>query len=152
MTSPALGDHTAYRISGDPSDIDLDRVHAWLSTEAYWALGRPREVMERAVAGSVVWGALNAAGEQVGVARLVTDGATFGWLCDVFVSPEHRGRGLGSALVAAVVAETDALGLKRVLLATEDAHEVYARQGFAPLADPTMWMARRMPVDRPAIE
>ena len=152
MTSPALGDHTAYRISGDPSDIDLDRVHAWLSTEAYWALGRPREVTERAVAGSRVWGAFDRAGEQVGVARLVTDGATFGWLCDVFVAREHRGRGLGAALVAAVLAETEALGLKRVLLATEDAHEVYARHGFAALSDPTMWMARRPPVDRPAAD
>ncbi len=152
MTSPGSGDHTAYRISHDPAELDLDRIHEWLSTMAYWSIGRPREVTERAIAGSQVWAAFDAAGDHVGVARLVTDGATFGWLCDVFVAADHRGRGVGTALVAAVLAHADALGLKRVILATEDAHEVYIRQGFAALAHPTMWLQRGRPVDRPAVD
>lgn len=152
MTSPGSGDHTAYRISHDPAELDLDRIHEWLSTMAYWSIGRPREVTERAIAGSQVWAAFDAVGDHVGVARLVTDGATFGWLCDVFVAADHRGRGVGTALVAAVLAHADALGLKRVILATEDAHEVYIRQGFAALAHPTMWLQRGRPVDRPAVD
>jgi len=131
----------AYVLSKDPALVDRAQVHAWLSGDAYWALGRTREVMDRAVAGSELWGAY-AVGAQVAVLRVVTDGALFAWLCDVYVDPAHRGRGVGSALVAAAVADLEGRGVRRMLLATRDAHEVYAAHGFTPLADPGMWMER----------
>ena len=77
--------------------------------------------------------------------RVVTDRATFGWICDVFVVPEHRGRGAGKTLMDAVMAHPDMQGLRNILLATRDAHGLYARYGFAPLAEPARWMAIRRP-------
>ncbi|MEU2588469.1 GNAT family N-acetyltransferase [Streptomyces avermitilis] len=131
-----------YELSTDPARIDLDRVHRWLSADAYWAIGRPREKQERAVAGSLNFGVYApASGEQVAYARVVTDRATFAWLCDVYVDPSVRGRGIGTALVGGVRAHLEPLGLRRVLLATEDAHGVYAKLGFKPLDTPDHWMA-----------
>ncbi|MDT0382625.1 GNAT family N-acetyltransferase [Streptomyces sp. DSM 42041] len=145
------GGGAGYDISTDPDRLDLDRMHRWLSTDAYWALGRPRDTLERAVAGSVNFGAYatgSASGDapgQIGYARLITDGATFAWLCDVYVDRAARGRGVGSALVAAVRAHLEPYGLRRIALVTADAHEVYARHGFRQLADPGMWMAWEAP-------
>ncbi|MCU1431675.1 MAG: GCN5-related N-acetyltransferase [Actinotalea sp.] len=121
-----------YLLTRDPDRVDLDRVHRWLAVESYWATGRDRDVVERSVAGSMPWSVLHD-GEQVGFARVVTDGATFAWLCDVFVDEAHRGRGLGRWLVDSVVADLTDLGVVRVLLATRDAHEVYRRSGFVAL-------------------
>jgi GNAT superfamily N-acetyltransferase len=128
-------------ISTDADRLDLDLVHRWLSEDAYWALGRPRDVMERAVAGSLNFGAY-AEGRQVGYARVVTDRAVFAWLCDVYVDPTARGRGVGKALVAAVDAALTDFGVRRTLLATEDAHSLYAPFGFEPLTDPHRWLVR----------
>ncbi|MFF9037123.1 GNAT family N-acetyltransferase [Streptomyces sp. NPDC014892] len=131
-----------YEISDDPGRIDVERVHHWLSTDAYWALGRAREKQESAIRGSLNFGAYEVgSGEQVAYARVVTDRATFAWLCDVYVAPSARGNGLGTALVAAVREHLRAYGLRRVLLATHDAHGVYAKLGFEPLAKPDQWMA-----------
>ncbi|WP_028801556.1 GNAT family N-acetyltransferase [Streptomyces sp. 142MFCol3.1] len=131
-----------YEISADTARIDVDRVHRWLSADAYWALGRPREKQDRAIAGSLNFGGYEeASGEQVAYARVVTDEATFAWLCDVYVAPSARGRGLGTALVAAVRDHLGPLGLRRVLLATHDAHGVYEKLGFTPLDRPDQWMA-----------
>ncbi|MFE1437719.1 GNAT family N-acetyltransferase [Streptomyces sp. NPDC058739] len=131
-----------YEISTDPERIDAARVHHWLSTDAYWALGRPREKQDRAIAASLNLGVYDSAsGEQVAYARVVTDRVTFAWLCDVYVDPTARGKGIGTALAAAVRDELRPLGLRRVLLATHDAHDVYARAGFAPLERPDRWMA-----------
>jgi len=140
----AAGDATAaVEVSTDPARLDLDRVHDWLSTQAYWALGRERATTERALRNSVAFGAYDAGGGGLlGIARLVTDGATFGWLCDVFVDPASRGRGVGKALVAAVRAEAERLGLLRLLLITKDAHGLYAGEGFRPLPAPEKWMIR----------
>ncbi|MEV4613847.1 GNAT family N-acetyltransferase [Kitasatospora sp. NPDC049258] len=131
-----------YEISTDPARLDAALIHRWLSEDAYWALGRPREKQDRAIAHSLNFGVYDgASGAQVGYARLVTDRATFGWLCDVYIAPAARGRGLGTALAAAVRGHLDEYGLRRVLLATADAHEVYAKVGFEPLAKPEKWMA-----------
>ncbi|MFI9753799.1 GNAT family N-acetyltransferase [Streptomyces collinus] len=131
-----------YEISTDPARVDRERVHHWLSTDAYWALGRPREKQERAIEGSLNFGVYETvSGEQVAYARVITDRATFGWLCDVYVDPSVRGKGVGGALVAAVRDELRSYGVRRVLLATHDAHEVYARHGFAALERPGDWMA-----------
>ncbi|MCD0484388.1 GNAT family N-acetyltransferase [Streptacidiphilus sp. ASG 303] len=129
-----------YAIDTDPARIDVDAVHRWLSTDAYWALGRSRGTVERSVAASVNFGVFDASGAQCGYARVVTDLATFAWLCDVYVDRAHRGRGLGVALAAAVRDHLAPYGLRRVLLATGDAHGVYAQVGFRPLPDPHKWM------------
>ncbi len=134
---------TRYVFSADPDRIDADRVHRLLSQHAYWALGRTREVQDAALAGSRSYGVYDAVtGEQVACARVVTDGATFAWLCDVIVDPEARGNGVGVRLVEGVVADLEPLRLKRIMLVTEDAHELYRKVGFAELGDPERWMVR----------
>lgn len=131
-----------YEISADPARLDAARVHEWLSTDAYWALGRTRATQDAAITGSLNFGAYeSASGGQQAYARVVTDLATFAWLCDVYVAPAARGRGLGTALVRAVRDHLAPHGLRRILLATADAHGLYARQGFAPLREPEKWMA-----------
>ena len=114
-------------------------MHQWLSTQAYWALGRSRETVARSLAASTVLGAYDE-GRLVGLARAVTDDATFAWVCDVYVEVTHRGRGIGSALVRELVRRLREDGVYRVLLATRDAHEVYRRLGFTELAEPQRWM------------
>jgi GNAT superfamily N-acetyltransferase len=133
------GDAVEVRV--DPADLDLDRIHGWLSKEAYWALGRTRDVVERAAAGSVNLAAY-VGGELVGYARLVTDRATHAWVCDVFVAADHRDNGIGRALLVAADGLLASYGVGRAVLATHDAHDLYAGFGFAPLADPGHWMVR----------
>ncbi|MBC2903478.1 GNAT family N-acetyltransferase [Streptomyces cupreus] len=137
---PSLAE--GYEISSDPARIDAERVHRWLSTDAYWALERPREKQYRAIDGSLNFGVYEVlSGDQVAYARVVTDRATFAWLCDVYVDPSVRGKGLGTALVGAVREELRPYGIRRILLATHDAHGVYEKLGFAPLERPEQWMA-----------
>jgi len=132
-----------FRFSAAPNDIDRELVHRWLSEQAYWALGRPREVQEAAIEASRNYAVVDTVtGGQVAYARVVTDGATFAWLCDVFVTPDVRGQGVGIALIDGVIADLEPLGLRRVALATADAHGLYEKFGFAPLAQPERWMAR----------
>jgi GNAT superfamily N-acetyltransferase len=131
-----------YEISADPARLDVPRIHEWLSTDAYWALGRPLATQRAAIAASLNFGAYDSeTGDQHAYARVVTDLATFAWLCDVYVSPAARGRGLGTTLVGAVRDHLAPYGLRRILLATADAHGVYARLGFEPLSEPQKWMA-----------
>ncbi|MEU6027777.1 GNAT family N-acetyltransferase [Streptomyces tauricus] len=131
-----------YEISTDPARIDVGRVHRWLATDAYWAMDRPRERHERAMAGSLNFGVYETiSGDQVAYARVVTDGATFAWLCDVYVDRAARGKGLGTALVTAVRDHLRPMGLRRVVLATHDAHGVYEKLGFKVLDRPDRWMA-----------
>jgi GNAT superfamily N-acetyltransferase len=131
-----------YEISTDPSRLNTELIHRWLSQDAYWALGRSREKQDRAIANSLNFGVYRRMSDtQVGYARVVTDKTTFAWLCDVYVDPTARGKGLGTALAAAVRDHLASYSLRRVLLATADAHEVYAKVGFAPLAKPEKWMA-----------
>ncbi|MCX4745468.1 GNAT family N-acetyltransferase [Kitasatospora sp. NBC_01287] len=136
--------HTApegYQISTDPARLDAALVHRWLSEDAYWALGVSREQQDRAIANSLNFGLYRTStGAQLGYARVVTDLATFAWLCDVYIAPEARGLGLGTALAAATRDHLTPYGLRRVMLATADAHEVYAKVGFEPLAKPEKWM------------
>jgi predicted GNAT family acetyltransferase len=130
-----------YELSTDPARLDVDQLHEWLSVDAYWALGRSREAMETAIARSLNFGVYDTgSGALVGYARVITDRATFGWLCDVYIARPVRGEGLGTALTNAVCAYLEPFGLRRVLLATADAQEIYARAGFEPLANPGKWM------------
>ena len=134
-----------YTLSFDPSRIQLDRVHAWLRA-SYWSPDIRRDVVERALANSIVVGVyLAAAGGpnapvQVGVARAVTDRASFAWICDVYVDEAHRARGIARRMVRALLDHPDLLTLRRFLLATRDAHAVYGALGFNPLAQPDRWM------------
>ncbi|MGC4804821.1 GNAT family N-acetyltransferase [Micromonospora sp. DT233] len=128
-------------LSTDAARLDLDLVHHWLSTDAYWALGRDRDTLDRAFAGSLPFGVYRPGdGRQVAVARVVTDGATFAWLCDVYVDRAARGCGLGTWLAGAARDHLAELGVRRILLATADAHAVYAKVGFTPV-EPGTWMA-----------
>ena len=129
-----------YTISNDPARLDLEAIHAFLSN-CYWSEGIPRETVARAVAGSLCFGLYaGEGGDQVGFARFVTDRATFAYLCDVYVLEAHRGRGLGAWLVEHALAHPDLLGLRRVVLVTRDAHELYRPLGFRALARPEGYM------------
>ncbi|UGT43156.1 GNAT family N-acetyltransferase [Nocardia yamanashiensis] len=129
-----------YEIDTAPDRLDVDLVHHWLSTDAYWALGRERDIVERAIRGSLNFGAYDTDGAQVAYGRVVTDLTTFAWLCDVYVDPAHRGAGLGSHLTTAIRDHLAPYKLKRIVLATLDAHGLYAKLGFEPVANPEMWM------------
>jgi len=126
-----------------PCPEDIAILHPALA-ETYWSPGIPRAVVERACANSYCAIARDAELRLIGFARVVSDGATFAWLCDVIVLPEHRGQGIARALVAELTALPDLAGLRRWMLATRDAHAVYAPFGFAPLAAPDRWMERRV--------
>jgi len=124
-----------YRLSLDPAELQLDAIHAYL-TRSYWSPGIPKELVAKAIAHSVCIGAYAPDGAQVGFARLVTDHATFGYLADVYVLEAHRGKGLSRAMVAALLAPVEVQGFRRIMLATRDAHGLYAKLGFEPVADP----------------
>jgi GNAT superfamily N-acetyltransferase len=128
-----------FEVSSDPNRLDLDVVHGYL-TRSYWATGITRDKVERSLAGSLSFGvyqlaAHNAAESQVGFARVVSDHVTFAWLGDVFILEEYQGRGLGKFLMECVVAHPQLQGLRRFVLATRDAHGLYAQFGFEPVPD-----------------
>ncbi|HEX8299759.1 MAG TPA: GNAT family N-acetyltransferase [Rubricoccaceae bacterium] len=133
-----------YVRSDDRARLDFAAVHAALAA-SYWSPGIARETVERAAAGSLTFGLYAPKGEQVGYARVVTDRATFAYLADVYVLEAHRGRGLGRWLVEGVLAHPDLEGLRRWMLATRDAHGLYASFGFAPLAAPDRFMEQTQP-------
>ncbi len=130
-------------ISTDPARLDVDAIHAYLRG-SYWAKGIPREIVARSLANSLCFG-LYDHGAQVGFARVVTDKATYAYLCDVYVLESHQGRGLGKRLMEAVMSHPDLQGLRRFALATRDAHGLYARYGFAPPVNPAGQMEIRVP-------
>jgi len=137
-----------YVITTDRARVDLDVVHGFL-VSSYWAAGIPREIVERAVGNSLnfsVWHEpAGGVAAQVGFARVITDYATFAYIGDVFVVEAHRGRGLSKWLMREVCAHPRLQGFRRTLLATRDAHGLYAREGFTPLAAPDRWMERWTP-------
>lgn len=129
-------------ISTDRSRLDIAYIHRYLSEECYWSIGRSRAVVEKSIANSLCFGMYDG-DRQMGFARVVTDYATFAWLCDVFVDAAYRERGLGKQLVENVVAHPDLQGMRNFILATRDAHELYRQYGgFEALAAPERWMAR----------
>ncbi len=133
-----------YTISTDRAKLDLDVIHRFLSTESYWAVGRPREVIQRSIEHSLPFGVYH--GErQVGFARVVTDYATFAWIADVFVLAPERGKGLSKWLMEVILAHPQLQGFRRWTLATRDAHGLYAQFGFAPLKRPERFMERPDP-------
>ena len=131
-------------ISTDPVRLDAALIHDFLSVQSHWAQGISRLCVERALAHSLCFGA-DEAGGQLGLARVVTDRATFAWLADVFVLPAHRGRGIGARLMQAVAAHPELQSLRRHVLVTSTAPALYARYGFTPLHKPEIWMERLDP-------
>lgn len=132
------------RISSERADVDVDLVHRFLHDDAYWCRGVPRAVLETALEHSLCYSAF-VDDRQVGFARVISDQATFAYLCDVFVLPEARGQGVSKRLMDTIVADPRLQGLRRFLLATADAHRLYAQYGFAPLAGPDRFMERYKP-------
>jgi GNAT superfamily N-acetyltransferase len=128
-----------FLISTDPALLDVPVIYEFLSARSYWAAGRPLDVVRRSLGNSLCFGLYDRQ-RQVGLARVVTDRATFAWLCDVFVLGEYRGRGLAKWLIGCVMAYPALQGLRRFLLGTRDAHGLYERYGFTSLADPTRFM------------
>ncbi|AKU23851.1 GNAT family N-acetyltransferase [Massilia sp. NR 4-1] len=131
-------------ISDDPSLLDIGLIHRFLSEQTAWARDIPRATVERALAHSLCLGGY-LDGSQVAFARITTDRATFAYLADVFVLPAQRGKGYSKQLMAAVLAHPDLQGLRRFMLATSDAHGLYAQYGFAPPARPETLMERYFP-------
>lgn len=143
----------AYEISTDPSRLDVRAIHTYL-TRSYWSPGIPFDIVERAARNSLCFGAYErASGAQVGLARVVTDYATFAYICDVYVLEEHRGHGLGKRLMEAVMAHPALTGARRAMLGTRDAHGLYARHGFrAPPDDGVLMQILRPDMYRGAAE
>jgi GNAT superfamily N-acetyltransferase len=135
--------HGDYTLTDAPERFDMARGHGWISRESYWAEGVPLDVFVRSVQGSLTVGVYDGAGEMAAMARVVTDRATFGWICDVFVATDHRGCGLGKAIMAHLVAHPDLQGFRRMHLATRDAHGLYEKFGFGPLTGVDRWMEVR---------
>jgi GNAT superfamily N-acetyltransferase len=139
MSAPAC-----YTISTDQRRLDATLIHRYLSQDSYWARGVPLDVLERAIRGSLCFGVYTT-DRQVGFARVVTDAATFAYLADVFILPDHRGLGLGKQLVAAIMAHPDLQGLRRIMLATRDAHGLYRQFGFTAPKNAQLLMERLDP-------
>lgn len=133
----------AFVISTERSRIDVSLVHGFLRT-AYWSPGVPLDVVQRAIDHSLAFGVYNTT-QQVGFGRIVTDYTTFAYLADVFILEPYRGEGLGKWLVETMLAHPELQGLRRWLLATQDAHELYRQCGFAPLNKPERFMERWTP-------
>jgi len=136
--------HGSYVISDDPARLDVDAIHAYLST-SYWSPGIPRATVAQAVGGSFCLGIYAADGAQVGLVRVITDHATFAYLCDVYVLEAHRGHGLGKAAIQATMDHPRLQGLRRFNLVTRDAHGLYARHGFTAIAHPERYMEKLDP-------
>ena len=128
-------------ISTDPARLDLETVHHFLAHESYWGQGRTKELVQRSVANSLAFGIYKGA-QQVGGCRVVTDYATFAWLCDVFVLEPFRGLGLSKWMLEVVTLHPELQGVRRWLLGTKDAQELYRKYGFTELSLEIIWMQR----------
>jgi len=134
--------NSEYTISSDKSRLDIPLIHRYLSQESYWAQNIPLDVVQRSIDNSLGFG-LYQDGQQVGFARVITDQATFAYLADVFVLPEHRERGLAKQLLNVILNCPTLQGLRRWMLATNDAHALYRQFGFAALDQPDLIMHRK---------
>ena len=133
-----------FTISTDNNRLDIRKIHDFIANQSYWAQGRTIETMRRALDNSFNFG-LYKNNQQIGFARVVTDYATFAWIADVFVLPEHRGLGLSKWLMEVILSHSELQGFRRWVLATKNAHGLYARFGFIALHRPERWMERPDP-------
>jgi GNAT superfamily N-acetyltransferase len=134
----------SYTISDDPTRLDLPAIHAYLR-QAYWSEDIPYDVIARAVQGSLCIGAYDSEGAQIGLARFISDYATFCYVCDVYVLEHHRGQGLSKAMLKMALEHPRLQGLRRWNLVTRDAHGLYRQFGFNSIAHPDRYMERHSP-------
>lgn len=128
-----------YRISSNKSDMNIESIHEFIS-KSYWAKGIPVETIKRAISNSLCFGVFSKEKEQVGFARMITDSATYAYLADVYIIEGHRGKGLSKWLMEEIMSHSDLQGLRRMTLATADAHGLYEKFGFSELAQPEVFM------------
>ncbi|MBI5859086.1 MAG: GNAT family N-acetyltransferase [Sphingobacteriales bacterium] len=127
-----------YSITTDKLKLDIDFIHRFL-TQSYWADRISKEIVAKSIEGSLCFGVFDG-DRQIGFARMVTDNATFAYLADVFIEKNYRGKGLSKWLMQIIMSHPDLQGLRRILLATRDAHGLYSQFGFTPLNNPERWM------------
>lgn len=140
--APYHAERDGFIVSADPARIDAGAVERLLST-AYWASGRSQSTIRESLRNSRCFGLYDArSGRQAGFMRVVTDYATFAWLCDVIIEEGLRGKGLGTWMLEFVLNDPEMQSVTRWILATGDAHALYARFGFTPMAKPDVWMER----------
>lgn len=140
---PVFFHHLGYKIDTNPDHLDLDTIQDFLNNHSYWAKERTREQIANSIANSACFGLFSPEGEQVGFARVVTDWTTFAWLCDVYIVETVRGIGLGKWLLATVMHFRELETLRRFMLVTRDAQELYRHYGgFSELKNPEMCMER----------
>jgi len=137
-------ENDGYLVSTDKLKIELQVVHSYLSNESYWAQGIPIETIKRCIDHSLCFG-IYCDNSQVGFARIISDFTTFAYLADVFVLPAHRGKGLSKWLMQIIMSYPDLQGLRRFLLTTMDAHELYRQFGFTEYPQPERIMTRNVP-------
>ncbi|WP_295772600.1 GNAT family N-acetyltransferase [uncultured Mucilaginibacter sp.] len=128
-----------YTISTDKQLLDLKVIYSFLNNESYWSKGIPFERLQKAIGNSLCFGVYHHQ-QQCGFARVITDNATFAYICDVFVISEHRGQGLSKWLIKTITNHKELQGLRRWSLATADAHGLYRQYGFTPVSKPELWM------------
>lgn len=141
---PHESHHAGYLLSDDPARLDVTAIHAYLTT-SYWAAGIPRDIVARSITNSLCIGVYAPDGAQVGLVRVITDYATFAYLCDVYILEPHRGRGLSKAALRLLSTHPRQQNLRRLHLVTQDAHGLYTQFGFTPVAQPERHMERRDP-------
>jgi len=134
---------TDYTISTDKTRLNVPLIREFLSQQSYWAKNIPLDIVERSIANSLCFGVYQH-GQQIGFARVITDQATFAYLSDVFILPEHRGKGLSKWLVQTISDWPELQGLRRWMLATRDAHSLYEQFGFRVIDNPNFFMQRKL--------
>jgi GNAT superfamily N-acetyltransferase len=127
-----------YMVSTNSARFDVEMIHRFL-TSCYWAEGIPRDIVQRSIENAVCFGVFDG-DKQVGVARVITDRATFAYIGDLFILESHRGRGLSKLLMRAIMEHPELQGFRRWSLVTNDAHGLYQQFGFTPLASPQKYM------------
>jgi len=137
-----------YTISTDKSRLDFEPIYRYLNEESYWSKGISREILKRAIEHSMCFGIYHQ-DEQAGFARVITDQATYAYLCDVFILRAHRGAGLSQWLIHTIKVHPDLQGLRRWSLATADAHGLYSQFGFTVVGQPERWMEIFTPYQKP---
>lgn len=135
---------SGYRVSSSREEMDFDVIHGYISN-TYWAEGIPKETFKKALDNSLCFGVFSSEGKQVGFARMITDQATFAYLADVFIDEAHRGKGLSKWLMQEVHDHPSLQGLRRILLATRDAHSLYQQFGYTSLSSPATFMQKWQP-------
>jgi len=136
----------SFTVSTDKSLLQIVRIHHFLSTQSYWCQGIPKNVVEKAVQGSLCFGLYDGDHPehlQIGYARVITDSATFAWVCDVYIEPSYRGRGLSKWMMECLTSHPDLQSLRKIMLGTKDAHRLYEKFGFKATTTPERWMEIR---------